>query len=58
MPITTYAPESGACRDYRLLAEEIQERQEFVEPPPRLESRWRHLFNRTTQFATLKRREG
>jgi chromosome partitioning protein len=58
MPITTYAPESGACRDYRLLAEEIQERQEFVEPPPRLESRWRHLFNRTTQFAMLKRREG
>jgi chromosome partitioning protein len=55
MPITTYAPESGACRDYRLLAEEIHERQEFVEPPPRLESRWRHLFNRTTQFATLKR---
>ena len=57
-PITAYAPESGACLDYRQLAEELIERGEFAEPPRRLESRWRHLFNRTTHFADLTRREG
>jgi chromosome partitioning protein len=57
-PITAYAPESGACLDYRLLAEELLEREEFVAPHPRVESRWRHLFNRTTHFAALNRREG
>ena len=56
-PITAYAPESGACLDYRLLAEELLEREEFVAPHPRAESRWRHLFNRTTHFAALKRHE-
>ena len=57
-PITAYAPESGACLDYRLLAEELLEREEFVAPHPPVESRWRHLFNRTTHFAALNRREG
>jgi chromosome partitioning protein len=57
-PITAYAPESGACLDYRLLAEELLEREEFAAPHPRGESRWRHLFNRTTHFAALNRREG
>ena len=57
-PITAYAPESGACLDYRLLAEELLEREEFVAPQPPVESRWRHLFNRTTHFAALNRREG
>jgi chromosome partitioning protein len=55
MPITQYAPESGACVDYRLLAKELVEREGFVEPRPRIESRWRHLFTRSAQFADLKR---
>jgi chromosome partitioning protein len=57
-PITAFAPDSGACLDYRQLAEELLEREQFAEPRPRLESRWRHLFTRTTHFAALMRREG
>jgi len=55
MPITQYAHESGACVDYRLLAKELVEREGFVEPRPRIESRWRQLFTRSAQFADLKR---
>jgi chromosome partitioning protein len=45
-PITQYAPESGASIDYRLLAEELLEREEIPEPSPHPESRWRHLLSR------------
>ena len=55
-PITLFAPESGACLDYRQLADELVEREQFAEPRPRLESRWRHLFARTTHFAASSRR--
>ncbi len=47
-PITRYAPESGACIDYRLLAEELLDREEIPESNPRPEPRWRHLFSRPT----------
>lgn len=46
MPITQFAPDSGACLDYRQLGEELLETEEIPEPPRR-ESRWRHLFSRS-----------
>lgn len=56
MPITEYAPESGACLDYRVLAEELLERQELSEQTPRRESRLRRLFTRSLHVAAFKRR--
>lgn len=56
LPITDYAPESGACLDYRLLAEELVEREWVHEPSPRRESRWRRLFTRSAHVAAFKRR--
>lgn len=56
MPITEFAPESGACVDYRLFAEELLERHEATEPAPRRVSRWRRLFTRTSDVAALDRR--
>ncbi len=45
-PITMYAPESGACLDYRQLAEELLEQRESPGPDPRRGSRWRSVFTR------------
>ncbi|HEY8990288.1 MAG TPA: ParA family protein [Candidatus Limnocylindrales bacterium] len=56
MPITTYAPESGACLDYRLLADEVVAREEVAEPMPRRVSRWRRLFTRSAHAAAVKHR--
>lgn len=56
LPITVYAPESGACIDYRLLADELLEREEIPEPIPRRISRWRRLFTRSAQVAAAKSR--
>jgi chromosome partitioning protein len=56
MPITTYAPESGASLDYRLLAEELLEREWVPEASPRREPRWRHLFRRSARIDALERR--
>ncbi|MEA2544776.1 MAG: chromosome partitioning protein [Chloroflexota bacterium] len=56
MPITTYAPESGACFDYRLLADEVVAREEAAEPMPRRVSRWRRLFTRSAHAAAVKHR--
>ena len=58
LPITTYAPESGASADYRMLADEILQRgeEEEAEPAPRRESRWRRLFWRSTHVAAAKGR--
>ena len=55
LPITDYAPESGACLDYRLLAEELLEREWVPEPSPPRESRWRRLFTRSAHVTTSKR---
>jgi chromosome partitioning protein len=51
LPITAYAPDSGACLDYRLLADELMERGELQEPIQRRVSRWRRLFTRSTHVA-------
>jgi len=56
LPITAHAPESGACLDYRLLADELAERGELPEPIPRRESRWRRLFTRSPHVAAAKGR--
>jgi chromosome partitioning protein len=56
LPITAHAPESGACLDYRLLADEVLERGELQEPMPRRESRWRRLFTRSAHVAAAKGR--
>ena len=56
MPITTYAPESGACLDYRMLADEVVAREEVAEPMPRRVSRWRRLFTRSAHAAAVKHR--
>ena len=56
LPITEFAPESEACSDYRLFAEELLERHEATEPSPRRVSRWRRLFTRSSNIAALKRR--
>jgi chromosome partitioning protein len=55
-PITEFAPESGACVDYRLLAEELLEREVLPEPAPRRVSRWRQLLRRSSHMAPLNRR--
>jgi chromosome partitioning protein len=52
MPITAFAPESGASLDYRQLAEELLEHEGY-EGRPRHESGWRRFFSRTAQFAVL-----
>jgi chromosome partitioning protein len=56
MPITTYAPESGACVDYRLLAEEILGREEVAERTPSGGSRLHRLLTRSLRVATFKHR--
>jgi chromosome partitioning protein len=56
MPITTYAPESGACIDYRLLAEEILAREEAAERSPSSGSRLHRLLTRSLRVATFKHR--
>jgi chromosome partitioning protein len=56
MPITTYAPESGACTDYRLLAEEILGREEVAERSPSGGSRLHRLLTRSLRVATFKHR--
>ena len=53
MPITTFAPDSGACFDYRALADELLERHEQPQPSPRPVPRWRRLFTRTSHDAAL-----
>ena len=56
MPITTYAPQSGACVDYRLLAEEILGREEVAERTPSGGSRLHRLLTRSLRVATFKHR--
>jgi len=56
LPITAYAPESGACLDYRLLADELLQREVRREPAARPVPRWRRLFTRSTHVAAAKRR--
>ena len=56
LPITGYAPETGACLDYRLLAQEVLEREWVSEPAPRREPRWRRLFHRSGHIAAFKHR--
>jgi chromosome partitioning protein len=50
LAITQYAPDSGACLDYRELAEELIGRQQLSEPARRV-SRWRRLFWRSSHVA-------
>jgi chromosome partitioning protein len=47
LPITQFAPDSGAALDYRDLAEELLARDDVPEPHPRHVSRWRTLFTRS-----------
>jgi chromosome partitioning protein len=56
MPITDYAPECGASLDYRLLAEELLERQEQPEPRTQHVSLWRRWFGRSVRIAGAGRR--
>ena len=57
LPITEYAPDSGACLDYRQFADELIERHdELSEPSPRRVSRWRRLFTRSSHNVALDRR--
>jgi chromosome partitioning protein len=56
LPITVYAPESGACLDYRLLADELLEREEIPAPMPRRIPRWRRWFSRSSNVAAAKTR--
>jgi chromosome partitioning protein len=56
LAITQYAPESGACLDYRQLAEELIGRQQLSEPTPRRASRWRRLFTRSPRVAASTHR--
>ena len=51
LPITSYAPESGASSDYRALAVELLERAEIPEPVRRPSSRWRRLIGRSHHVA-------
>jgi chromosome partitioning protein len=55
MPITDYAPDSGACLDYRLLVDELLERGEMPEPRPRRESRWRRFLPRSLHIAAFRK---
>ena len=56
MPINAYAPESGACLDYRMLADELLAREELPEPVRRREPLWRRLFTRSAHVAAAKGR--
>ena len=56
LPITAYAPDSGACLDYQVFADEVLERQQLSEPSQRRESRWRRLFTRSSHLAASTRR--
>lgn len=56
LPITTYAPDSGACVDYRLLAEELLAREEVAEPSPHRGSRLHRLLTRSLRVAAFKHR--
>jgi chromosome partitioning protein len=56
LPITEFAPDSGACTDYRQLAEELMEREVLPEPAPRPVSRWRQLLRRSSNMTPLNRR--
>ena len=58
LPITTYAPDSGASLDYRMLATELIARAEVPEPARRPQSRWRRLFTRSTHVAAAIHRTG
>jgi chromosome partitioning protein len=53
LPITDYAPDSGACLDYRLLVDELLQRGEMPEPRPPRESRWRRLLPRSLHLAAF-----
>jgi chromosome partitioning protein len=55
IPITAFAPDSGACLDYRLLVDELLERGELPEPRPPRVSRWRRFFPRSLHVAAFKR---
>ena len=56
MPITTYAPDSGASVDYRLLVDELIAREEIADPSPHGGSRLHRLLTRSLRFAAFKRR--
>ena len=56
LPITAYAPESGACLDYRMLADELLAREELPEPVRRRAPLWRRLFTRSAHVAAAKGR--
>jgi chromosome partitioning protein len=58
LPITAYAPDSGACLDYRQLVDELVEREGLPERILRRESRWRRLFSRSAHLAAAIRRTG
>ena len=57
LAITQYAPDSGACLDYRELAEELIGRQQLSEPARPRESRWRRLLWRSTHLAASTSRQ-
>ena len=56
LPITVFAPESGASLDYRLLADELLEREEIPAPMPRRIPRWRRWFSRSANVAAANSR--
>ena len=56
MPISTYAPQSGACLDYRLLADEVLRREEAAEPSSSSGSRLHRLLTRTARFTAFRHR--
>ena len=56
LPITVYAPESGASLDYRQLADELLEREEIPAPVPRRIPRWRRWFTRSANVAAANTR--
>jgi chromosome partitioning protein len=56
MPITTYAPDSGASADYRLLLDEVLAREEVAEPSPHGGSRLHRLLTRSLRLGAFKRR--
>jgi chromosome partitioning protein len=58
LPVTAYAPESGAAFDYRMLADEVIARAELAEPVLRPQSRWRRWVGRSTHVAAAIHRTG
>ena len=56
MPITTFAPDSAVCADYRLLAEEILGREEVAERSSSGGSRLHRLLTRSLRVPTFKHR--